>query len=134
MTTGMARRFELRILLWSWGLHIDLIARAVVGDNRDAVRIGSRSAVRPVAPIDQSDLDWLLRGFSRVAHQIDQAIAAGSEMVIEVLGLDYPLTDYQDDAIALTAAVWAAEEFGFDAPEVDVQFDQGRNRYVIDYR
>lgn len=131
-------RYELRVLLWSWGLMVDigLDARAMAGHPSDGVPVspGAWLAVQPSVTLWEGDLPPLLTGLRRVAPRFCSALREEEGDIVFVLDhLWYPLTDSQDDALELAVAAWAAEFLGMDEEPAQVSFDRATNRYLIQF-
>jgi hypothetical protein len=127
------RTFPLRILKWSWGIAIDLRARAVLAaqPRAGALRVGDRLQldVSQVQLPDQ-DIEQLIRGLRIMAEKIMAAQPHGY-VVVEVDKVKYTPTDYQPEGVAAAMIGWAAEEFELTPPDMDVYFDKTKNRYVF---
>lgn len=131
-------RYELRVLLWSWGLMVDLGLAAHVS------RAAPQLAI-PVAPrvwlvvvkskgVGDPELTHLLNGLRRVAPRVAADLAANSEHLVFVLDhLWFPFTDSQDDALELAVVGWAVEELGIETEPAEVSFDRSANCYKIKY-
>jgi len=133
LTSGEPRTVSFRVLRSSWGIAVDLTARATRGSApEDAFRVGERTWLRCSESVLEDDVAFLRRGLARVAAEVDAA-GDGEHVVVDVLRVDYVPTDYQADAMEPLIAMWAAEEFGFNAPAVTVDFVPAANRYVFAY-
>lgn len=134
MTAGTPRTFPFRFSRWSWGLAIDLTARATTSSNPpdDATRVGKRTWLRVSARLPEMERHYLADGLTRVAEQID-ARASDGHVLVEVLEASFTLTEYQDNAMAPAIMAWACEEFELDAIPVSIEFDRAENQYVISY-
>lgn len=131
-------RYELRMLLSSWGLLVDLglsvhLAGAKPSGGIDvAPRVWL--VVDPSADVWEGDLPHLLTGLRRVAPKFRAGFSAQDRELVFVLDhLWYPLTDSQDGAIELAVAGWAVEELDLPDEPAAVTFDRAENRYVIEF-
>jgi len=139
---GDQRTVRVRILASSWGLVADLTARLrtdVIGDARAEALIQIRPGrlaldVSPCGTVlAESDIDALALGFEMMASEMP--VAGGPQvLVIEVLKLWYPPTDYQPEAAMIAMSNWIAAHLELDAPEFDIGFDRAGNRYVVSPR
>lgn len=127
--------FLFRFIRSTWGIAIDLRARAV---ELAAAPAGVRKLADRVyldvssAGLTDTDENELIRGFSTIAEQIGNAVGWNA-ILIEVSRLTYALTDYQSDGVAAAAIGWAAEYFDLDTPSVRITFDREGNRYIFDW-
>jgi hypothetical protein len=136
--------FELRILQWSWGLHIDLRAQASIEVEQptDCVKVAPRTWIQMQAPtvgddgrtrgVSEIDKPQIIAGLAMRAAEIE-ALRPDGQIVVRVIDLEYPLTDYQPEGVVLAMLGWIGEEFGLDDPPVTVTFDQAANQYVVDF-
>jgi hypothetical protein len=130
---GQWHTFPLRILKGSWGISIDLRARAVLSENPDPglldaghhLLLDLRSLRLPPADIEQ-----LLSGAKLMAAEIE-AKAPAPYVIIEVDQVVYTPTDYQPEGMGAVIVGWLCEEFGLESPIKDVHFDRTANRYVF---
>jgi hypothetical protein len=132
MMTGW-RTFSLRILKASWGIAIDLQARAVLAEDppHDLLSVSPRvwldvSGVQ----LPDADIKQLVRGLTVMAPAIENK-NQDAYVIIEVGRVSYTPTDYQPEGMAAAMIGWVAEEFGLDSPVIDVYFDKNANRYVF---
>jgi hypothetical protein len=132
MMTGW-RTFPLRILKASWGIAIDLQARAVLAESppHDLPSVSPRvwldvSGVR----LPDTDIKQLVRGLTVMAPAIENK-NQDAYVIIEVGRVSYTPTDYQPEGMAAAMIGWVAEEFGLDSPVIDIHFDKNANRYVF---
>ena len=131
-------RYELRVLLASWGLVVDVEMTVHVADIEPpgavAVRQGVWLVVAPSADVWEIEMIHLVRGVHRVAPRFAASLTQGREILVFVVNhLWFPLTDSQDDAIELAVAGWAAEELGILSPPASVSFNRTENRYDISF-
>lgn len=131
-------RYELRILLSSWGLIVDLALSVRVTDATPSggISVAPRVwlVIAPSANAWEGDLPHLLTGLRRVAPRFRAGLPVnGGELVFVLDHLWYPLTDSQHDAIELAVAGWAAEELHLPDEPATVSFDRTTNRYVIEF-
>lgn len=127
------RNFPLRILKSSWGIAIDLQARAVLVKNPPHGLLSASPRVwLDVRSIHLSDVDTnqLVRGLMMIAPAIEDT-ARSEYVIIEVGRVRYTPTDYQPEGMAAAIIGWASEEFGLGSPAIDVYFDKKANRYVF---
>lgn len=128
------RTFALRVLKSSWGVAIDLRARAVTAAEPPT---GSLRATERVlldvrhVPLPAVDVTQLLRGLRVVAGPIEAAMPGEDYVVVEVVEVSYTPTDYQPDGVAAVMIGWAMEEFDLAQPDIDVHFEKSENRYVF---
>lgn len=130
--------YQLRVLLGSWGLMVDLGLEARVDSAKPqaAIPIAPRVWLEVASSVQVGDLEMphLLSGLRRIYRRIAVERSVGGEHLVFVLNhLWFPLTDCQDDAVELAVVGWAAEELGFDAEPASVSFDRASNRYLIQY-
>lgn len=131
-------RYELRLLLWSWGLIVDigLTARSSVKEPLGGIPIrqGAWLKIDPSLDFWDGDLPPLIKGLRRVAPRFSSVLSAGGDSVVFVLDhLWYPSTDYQEDAMELAVAGWAVESLGLPDEPAKVLFDRAKNRYLIEF-
>jgi hypothetical protein len=129
----MWHTFPLRILKSSWGIAIDLRARAVLAakPKAGAMRVAERVQLDvSKVQLPDEDNEQLIRGLKIMAAKIMAAQPHGY-VVIEVDKVEYTPTDYQPEGLAAAMIGWAAEEFNLTQPDMDVYFDKAKNRYVF---
>lgn len=131
-------RYDLRVLQWSWGLRVDLglSYRTAASVPSAAHLVGSRAwlVIDAVVDVRPGDVQQLLTGLRRVAPRFRTGSASdGDELIFVVDHLWYPLTDFQEDAIELAVAGWAAEVLAIQGDVAAVSFDRPSNRYVIEF-
>lgn len=128
------RTFPLRVLKASWGVAIDLRARAVPAAEPPvgSLRAGGRVLLDVShVQLPATDVLQLLRGLRAVAAQIEAAVPGEDYLVVEVDEVSYPPTDYQPEGVAAAMIGWATEEFDLARPDIDVRFEKAANRYVF---
>ena len=131
-------RYELRVLLSSWGLVVDLGLRASVAPVEPGFSIPVAPRVwlivQPSARAGELEMPYLLSGLRRIAPRMSVELCVGEKHLVFVLDhLWFPPTDYQDDALELAVVGWAADELGIDVEPAEVLFDRSDNRYKIRY-
>jgi hypothetical protein len=131
---GERRLFALRVTKSSWGIEVDLEAKAHVGSPppRDALRAGGRTSLYVLDPLDREYRQALLDGLRHVAADIEQAVP-DAMVVVEVQGLDYSPADCPAEAFTAAMIGWAADEYGLGEPAYTVDFDEAANRYVFTF-
>jgi hypothetical protein len=131
---GERRLFALRVIKSSWGIEIDVEAKAHVGSPppRDALRAGSRTWLYVLDPLDREYRQALLDGLRQVAADIEQAVP-DAMVVVEVQGLDYSPADCPAEAFTAAMIGWAADEYGLGEPAYTVGFDEAANSYVFTF-
>jgi hypothetical protein len=128
------RLFPFRIIKWSWGIAIDVLARALPGGpvlDQD-IPVGSHIWVRILPPLSQEARDSLVAGLTRVSPLIEEAVPEGP-IVIEIERVDQVPIDYQPGGVEAAIIGWATEEFVLPDPSVDITFDRASNRYIFEY-
>jgi hypothetical protein len=128
------RIFPFRVIKWSWGIAIDILARALPGGPilPEDIPVGTRTWIRILPPLSQEARDSLVAGLGRVSPLIEQAVPEGP-IVIEIERVDYVPTDYQPEGVEAAIIGWATEEFTLPDPSVDITFDRASNRYIFEY-
>lgn len=131
-------RYELTVLLASWGLRVDLeLSVRVSGEiPHDGISVSPNVwlVIPDRATVWKSDVPHVLRGLRRVAGRVQAELGAEETVIVfELEHLWYPLTDSQDDAIELAVAGWAAEELRIQDEPATVAFDREANRYLIEF-
>lgn len=127
--------FPLRILKASWGIAVDLRARAVPSAQ---ARLGalpvSGRVLLDVANVQlpAADIEQLVYGLGVMASAIEAKEPDGY-VVIEVGDVEYTPTDYQPEGLAAAMIGWASEEFDLSSPIKSVEFDKLANRYVFSW-
>jgi hypothetical protein len=123
----------LRILMSTWGIAIDLQARALfVKESPTGLLSVSPRVWLDVSRIQlpEEDVDQLVRGLRVMASAIENR-THGKCVIIEVGQVAYTPTDYQPEGMALAMIGWVSEEFDLDSPVTDIYFDRDANKYVF---
>lgn len=135
------RTFPLRILRsppGTWGIAIDLTAEAIAGvPPAGAVAVSGRVrlAVGSVANTVPDDAVRLLAsGLGRVAAWIEDAVSGSEPITVVVHELRFAVADFQVEGLEVAIMCWAGEEFGFEPPEPEVDFDRAANRYLFSFQ
>lgn len=136
---GGTQTTHLRILLSSWGLHVDLTATLGVADatggwpagiipvsNIVGLNIGS-------APVLATEAEALISGLRMM---LDHFPADGGPeiCVVEIESVRMLETDGQPEALTIAAAVWVADLLKVDRPTFEAAFDHEGNRYEVTSR
>lgn len=131
---GDRRLFALRVMKSSWGIEIDIEAKAHVGSPppRDALRAGSRTWLYILDPLDREHRHALLEGLRHVATEIEHAVP-DAMVVVEVQNVDHSPADCPAEAFAAAMIGWAADAYGLGEPAYTVDFDEAANQYVFTY-
>ena len=129
------RTFPLRIIRYSWGIAIDITARwsSVTDGTSDLIQVSPHLWLDiRTTELPAEDVTYLLSGLQRVG---DDALshAPAKDVVIEIGKVVYRPTDYQPEGMSAAIIGWAAEEFGFDPPEIQITFDRRANRYEFHF-
>jgi hypothetical protein len=109
---SQSRLFPFRVINWSWGIAIDILAQALAGSPvlPEDIPVGFRTWARILPPLSQEARDSLVTGLARVSALIEQAVPEGP-IVIEIERVDYVPTDYQPEGLEAAIIGWATEEF-----------------------
>jgi hypothetical protein len=131
-------RFELRILLHSWGLLVDVDLTVHVADEKPSngmsITEGTYLVVAPSAEMWEGDLPEVLNGLRRVEQTFRTALSLNGRALVFVLGhLWYPLTDSQCGAVELAVTCWAAERLEISEAPAKISFDDHMNSYRIEF-
>lgn len=131
---GERRLFALRVMKSSWGVEVDLEAKAHVGSPppRDALRAGSRTWLYMLDPLDRPHRQPLLDGLRHLAPEIERVVP-DAMVVIEVRGVDYSPAECPAEAFGAAMIGWACDEFDLGEPAYAVDFDEAANRYLFSY-
>lgn len=130
---GTWRTFPLRILKASWGIAVDLRARAlVVAQPPDGLLAFGRRVLLDVTHVQLPavDIEQLMSGLDAMTSAIEEKEPDGY-IVIEVDEVKYTPTDYQPEGIAVAMIGWISEEFELVPPTIEVYFDKAANRYIF---
>jgi hypothetical protein len=125
--------FPLRILQGSWGIAIDLRARAMVSaEVRLDLPMAGERVLLDVSRVQLPtvDIDQLLLGLTSMAAAVQEKEPNGY-VIIEVSEVTYTPTDYQPEGMAAAMIGWVSEEFGLESPIQSVHFDKVHNKYVF---
>jgi len=131
-------RFEFRVLLWSWGLmvDVDLSLQATEAKPRHALGVaeGVWLVVSEGVIVWDAAEEYLMRGLRRVAPRLRASLAADcGELVFRLDHLWVQPTDFQDDAVEAAVVGWASEQLGILDEPMTISFDRPGNRYIIEY-
>lgn len=130
-------RYELRILLSSWGLMVDLDLSVRVADRepQDAISVAPSVWLRTSsAEVWSGDLRQVVAGLRRVAPIFQARLTpGGGELVFTLNHLWYPLTEFQEGAIEIAVAGWAVEKLDISVEPAIVTFDKPANRYIVKF-
>ena len=78
------------------------------------------------------DLPYLEKGIQLVQKQI-QAYSKYEETLIIIHSLRFNFCDFQKEGLTAAIIEWAAEAFGFECPEIPVEYDRENRKYVYDF-
>jgi len=127
------RTFSLRVIQASWGIAIDLRARAVIGDDLppDSLPAGDRVALDlNGVQLPAEEVEQLLRGLRLMVHAIASA-HPGVHVLVQLGAMSFTPTDFQPEGLVAAMIGWAAEEFGLEQVPWDLRFDKSTNRYLL---
>jgi hypothetical protein len=127
------RTFALRVLQASWGIAIDLRARAVFDDvlPPESLLVGNRVALDLTdVQLGAEEVEQLQRGLRLMTPAIELAHPDG-KILIKIGEVGFTPTDYQPEGLAAAMIGWASEEFQLDPVPWDFKFDASTNRYVF---
>jgi hypothetical protein len=130
---GPWRSFSLRVLQASWGIAVDIRARAVfsLALPPDSRPVSDRVALDVHAVrLGAEDLEYLSYGLALMAPAIQRAHADGI-VLVEVCEVTFTPTDYQPEGLTAAIIGWSAEEFGVDQAPWELRFEQQANRYRL---
>jgi len=117
----------------SWGIAIDLRARAVIGDDLppDSLPAGDRVALAVNGvQLEAEEVEQLLRGLGLMAPAIEAA-HPDVHVLVRLGAVSFTPTDYQPEGLVAAMIGWAAEEFGLEQVPWDLRFDKSTNRYLL---
>lgn len=78
------------------------------------------------------DLPYLEKGLQLVQKQI-QAHSKYEETLIIIQSMWFNYCDFQEEGLTAAIMEWAAQAFGFECPEIPVEYDKENRRYVYDF-
>jgi hypothetical protein len=138
MERSLVSRYELRVLLWSWGLLVDLDLSVHTADTEPSggIRVAWKVwlVVASAGNVWDDEMPRLVSGLRRVSQRVRAAKADPDQELVFVLNhLWYPSTDFQEDALELAVAGWAVQELGVLGDPAAISFDRANNRYVIEF-
>ncbi|WP_433794557.1 hypothetical protein [Actinoplanes sp. CA-252034] len=126
------RTYRYRLLRTSWGIWINLTARAEAGELPGGVVVSPGLPVRlacvgSAATLLEGEREELRRGLA--------AVAAGLPGPLTVIVSDVALVevDFQPEGLAVAMCRWAEEEFGLTPRVIGESYDRATNRYVFDW-
>ncbi len=117
----MASTYKYRVHKASWDIAIDLTAEAVpfTAYAGAALEIAADIALAVTIPdLDAEENGYLALGLRLVAQEVRRHTPVGLPLVAHVQKLAFSYTDYQPEGLACALAGWAAQEFGFPAPNI----------------
>lgn len=75
---------------------------------------------------------YLKKGIQLVQKQI-QAHSKYEEILIIIQSMWFNYCDFQEEGLTAAIMEWAAQAFGFECPEIPVEYDKENRRYVYDF-
>lgn len=136
---GSSQTTHVRILLGSWGLYVDLVARLdsaeiTEGWPADVVQIGPHLGLDVSGvSVAREDLTALVAGVKQ--REAAFPVPGGPQIcVVRVDMLTMPLTDYQPEAATIAASTWASDLLGVERTPFRATFDRVANRYSVTFQ
>ena len=126
----MASTYHYRLHKSSWGIAIDLTAETITNTG-GVQQVADNLYLRVDASVKLSveELAYLVQGLRLVANQFQSISTSSEPIVVRVLALEYNPCDYQPEGLAYAMMGWAAQEYGFEPPAIQVVFNRQLNRY-----
>lgn len=78
------------------------------------------------------DPPYLEKGILLVQEQI-RLHSKYEETLIIIQGMQHNYCDFQKEGLTAAIIEWAAEAFGFECPEIPVEYDRENRKYVYDF-
>ncbi len=130
----MASTYRYRVFKSSWGIAVDLTAKAVTC-TEGALPVTDNLYLRleDFLPLTVDEPSYLVQGLRLVAAKLQALAAPDVPIVIHVLAIEFNECDYLPEGLTCAIAGWAAQEYGFEPPAMQVTFDRQANRYHFDF-
>ncbi len=112
---------------------IDFKAKVGIVTGIRGTRVGRRVFVRfDYEHLKEEEEAQVIFGFSAVADRIEKASAGPVNIFVQ--DVRFNPCDYQKEGLACAAAGWAAQQFGFEPPEIRVDFDKEARQYNFEFK
>lgn len=134
----LLRTVHYRVLKSSWGIWIDLTARASFTVGAEHLRVAPAWPLwldfeGPAAQLTQPFREELRTGLAAVAPELCAKVGDQPVTVI-VTEVTSPETDFQAEGLAVAMCRWTEEEFGLPHRQIDESYDRATNRYIFTWR
>ena len=133
--------YKYRILKSSWGIAIDLEAKAVIYTqhldfdiNQETVRLNDTItlSISPECKLEADEVRYLGKAILNFSTEVESKLPEDSKVNIHVVNIIVNYADYQPEGLYCAMVGWLTLRFDFPMPQLDVRFDKGLNRYIID--
>lgn len=129
-------KIEYRFIKSSWGIAIDLVGNHKIVEEKphNAKLITPRIWLElqtAQSNLTEMEVDWIVKGLKAVSGKINSKTADSSFILINLTEITFNPCDYQQEGLLCAVIEWASNEFNFDTPEIKIEFDENKNRYLI---
>jgi hypothetical protein len=139
---GNESTFKYKFLKTSWGILIDLTAKFVPcepspleADDNETLHITNQLWLHLQLGnlrLTEDEKQMLVLGARMILNASSSSLPGISGM-IEITGIDYPLTEYQPEGLACALAGWAAKEWDIPMLEIPIRYDKPKNVYFFKF-
>lgn len=137
------RTYWYRLLKTSWGISIQLTAEyqkcsEYSGTNIIKIMDGLYLHIADTKYPESSGfsiegLNWIIYGLTSISSDIIKKSPFCNDTLIVIHSVIYGMCDYQDEGMVPAIVGWAAEEFDFEPPIINVSYSRDQNRYIYDF-
>ncbi|MCP4157532.1 MAG: hypothetical protein GY757_58015 [bacterium] len=131
--------YSFRFIKSTWGISIDIGGQCKKKSSSDltAGLVGIAPGLWATALFKNvfvEDKAFLWQGLRFVSDSILSHSPYDNDTLIVFNSVQYGLCDYQAEGLFAAAVGWAAQEFQFEMPELNICFNKASNRYVFENR
>jgi hypothetical protein len=126
-------KYKYSILKSSWGIVVIIDIVEIIDpslqDNDIQISHEVYLRISPDVKTPQSYINYLSAGLRYLTPQIISKIG-NRTVCFDVKSLDFANADFQEEALYCAIQGWVGKYYGISIPEVDVYYDEQKNKYV----
>ncbi len=130
-------KYSFRCIKASWGISIDILAdckQKSLHEKKEFVNLAPGLwATILCNNIPDDEMEFLWKGLQYVGNSIINNSPFRNDTLIVIYSIEYNYCDFQPEGLLAAIIGWAAQEFQFKEPDVNIFFDIARNKYVFNF-
>ena len=124
-----------RVVLTSWAVVVTLSAEFLPMEEVPGFTVVNPKLglLNKCEKLTEKEVDLLFLGARLIGRAVEAALKEKPGVVLVIDTVEHPVLDYQEEGIAAAVAGLIARKFSLPEPNIRVEFDKSRNRYVFHF-